>query len=139
MSFAADLQFGQEAEARVAEYFRQQGYDVEQSKGYDKAKDMTLEKKVEVKYDRLAVRTGNIAIEVRYKGLLSGLSSTKATDWVICTDQGCWLAPVTQLRAWVKDVGAPHGVWHTVKAGDDKLAEVVLVPYDLIQCFKKII
>ena len=115
------------------------GLDVIESVGVDKDKDLKVSGQIEVKYDRLAPKTGNIAIEVRYKGKKSGLSETKSNAWIITTDEGAWVCPTESLRKWVRDIcHDTYGEWRFTPAGDNLESEVCLLPYDLIKGYKKL-
>ena len=137
--FKEDLQTGQQKEKEIADIYRSLGLDVIESVGVDKDKDLKVSGQIEVKYDRLAQKTGNVAIEVRYKGKTSGLSTTKSNAWIITTDEGAWVCPTESLRKWVRDVcHDTYGEWRFTPAGDNLESEVCLLPYDLIKGYKKL-
>jgi len=117
-NFKYDLKFGEIREQRVS--------------------DILLTKKIEVKTERgLWQKTGNIAIEIAYKGKPSGLASTEADYWLhileVDGQEFCsFLFPVEVLKQRIKDMHS-HGFNRTspvsiVMGGDDKLAKLVLVP-----------
>lgn len=64
----------------------------------------------EVKYDRMASWTGNIAIEYfnPKTNLPSGIDCTEAKYWLIVLNKGeVWLAETSRLKAYIKD-NPPH-------------------------------
>jgi hypothetical protein len=85
---------------------------------------------VEVKTDRIAHRTGNVAVEFMYKSKPSGILTTKADEWffVVTEEDGKTVryrinVPTKRLRKIAKarfEQGNRH------KVGDN--AEAVLVP-----------
>ncbi len=98
--------------------------------GYDilappkkKTKD-SRDVQVEVKYDRMSRKTGNIVIEYKDRGHLSGISTSTATHWVIIYwDGGKWMfmyVPVDILKS------ACSGAW-PVSGGDDGTTLMYLI------------
>lgn len=115
-NFDIDLKFGEVYEEFLKELL--------------KAKD-----KIEVKTERDKwVGTGNIAIEYKCRGKLSGISVTKADWWVhILTLKGevvamFWL-PVKNLKSMCKTMLDDNRV-KKVKGGDDNASEMLLVPIE---------
>lgn len=138
MSFQSDLEFGEQKQKDVIAVL-ETFFLVKESVGYDKEKDLEVWGKIEVKYDRKAHQTGNIALEVRCNGKISGLSTTKSQAWVICTDDGCWLCPLKDLRALAKTYGTHQECWdNLIRGGDNNQSEIALVPYTEIKKFIKI-
>ena len=86
---------------------------------------------VEVKTDRLVSVTGNIAIEVSYKGNPSGIMKTEADWWAYVLSGGEYreevviLVKTSRLKKLVAQVRNKKG---TVKGGDGKQSRLVLVP-----------
>tara|TARA_R100000458_G_C8155855_1_gene161848 strand:- start:19 stop:411 length:393 start_codon:yes stop_codon:yes gene_type:complete len=94
-------------------------------------------KKVEVKTERDTwKRTGNIAIEIRYKGYNSGITITDAETWChVLTDNGnvvgTIVVPVDFLKERIKKLVKEKKA--EVKfAGDNKESQVVLLPIKYI-------
>ena len=89
--------------------------------------------KIEVKTERDTwVDTGNIAIEVSYKGRPSGLAGTKADWWFhILTIRGDMISmlcfPVPKLKYIIRELFKKEEV-KTVKGGDNNDSEILLVP-----------
>ena len=135
--FSDDLTEGKEYEEKIANHFRQ-FFDVVQSEGLDKDRDLTLTGSIEVKYDRLATDTGHFAIEMLYKGQQSGLCTSKSTAWALCTKEGCWLVGIKDLKNWVK-LYCFDDKWHLTEAGDNKDSKVALIPYSAVKTMYKLI
>ena len=93
--------------------------------------------KVEVKTERDAwKRTGNIVIEIRCKGKMSGLSITDADTWChVLTDNGnvvgTIVIPVDFLKLRVKKL-VKDGKAKIQLVGDNKESQVVLLPIKYI-------
>jgi hypothetical protein len=139
MSFNEDLPFGQLAENKTALYYQNAGFRIERSLGAVKEWDMVISQGVEVKYDRQALKTSNYAFEIKCRGNPSGLSTTKARLWVLCTDEGAWEAEVETLKRWVKDYGTKRdGSLQIIKGGDDLQSDLILVDYNLVKQFKRL-
>lgn len=137
--FKEDLEIGLKKEKEVCEMLETL-FDIKRSVGSDKDKDLEISGKVEIKYDRQAVKTGNIALEVRCRNQLSGLSTTKSKAWIICTDEGCWICPLKSLRHWAKEYATKINDWDSLtKGGDDGLSEFSLIDYRLIKSYIKIL
>ena len=110
--FDIDLEFGEFHEDLIAE---------------------VLTGKMEVKTDRLAWKTGNLAVEYQCWGKPSGICATEAAHWcfnildssgeVACT----FILPVERLRNLVADESLR---W--VAGGDAKASRMFLVPMDKI-------
>lgn len=130
MTFFADLALGNEWESKLLHYVEHDSvcFSPPLCKGWDVAttyQDHTV--KWEVKSDRMACRTGNVAIETRYNGLPSGISSTEADYYAYfilqpATDPTLYMIPTDYLRTMVtKD-------YRVVRGGDRCASEMVLVP-----------
>ena len=95
--------------------------------------DLLNRGRVEVKTERdLWVDTGNIAVEIRCNGKLSGLSVTKADYWAhIMTKDGdikfIVMLPVPTLKRRVKHL-LGGGRVKVIKGGDNNASEMVLIP-----------
>ena len=125
-NFKYDLEFGEIREKKVS--------------------DILLNKKIEVKTERgLWQETGNIAIEVAYRGKKSGLASTEADYWLhILESNGqefcSFLFPVEVLKKRIKELhlnSAHHSLssfrqnhngLRIVMGGDDNQSKLVLIP-----------
>ena len=115
-NFDIDLQFGLIYEKRLKRLLKEDG-------------------KIEVKTERDTwASTGNIAIEIRFRGKPSGLAGTKADWWFhILTINGemetmvCF--PVKKLKDIIREL-LKKGLVKRVKGGDNNDSELLLVPID---------
>ena len=113
MNFKYDLQFGEQGETLLKEII-EGGYTVE------------------VKRDRKISETGNIAVEVEYKGRPSGLTRTQADYYAfICSgdkynDEVIILITTERLRKLV--VTHEERGWRCVFGGDGRQSKLILVP-----------
>ena len=98
--------------------------------------------KIEVKTERDKWKeTGNLAIEIRYNGKPSGLSTTGASAWIHLLSYkddivGGFILNVKKLKERVKELNEQEKV-KIVMGGDDKMSQLVLVPikevFDLVK------
>ena len=93
--------------------------------------------KVEVKTERgIWDKTGNIAIEVRYKNKPSGLATTDAETWIHLLEKdgkilGGFLLPVSYLKKRIKKLFS-EGIVKVIKGGDNNDSTILLLPIDKI-------
>ena len=127
-NFKYDLEFGEIREQRIS--------------------DILLNEKIEVKTERgMWQDTGNIAIELAYRGKKSGLAATEATYWLHILEvdgkEFCsFLFPVEVLKQRISDLHTntiKDGLKHRnpvriVMGGDDNQSKLALVP--IIELFK---
>ena len=99
-------------------------------KGYDLRLDLRsvkdspyFERRYEVKKDRLAERTKNVAIELTHKGNPSGIVASTADYWVIVVQKAAYFIEVTTLRFEVF-----CGTYPRVQGGDQMQSIIVLIP-----------
>jgi len=81
----------------------------------------------EVKTDVYPNDTGNLAIEIRYKGKPSGISHTKA-DWFVywyrdISFNNVWMIKVDDLKSLIKKSN-----FRIVNGGDGNQSQLVLIP-----------
>ena len=113
-NFDIDLQFGKIYEEKVRDIFEGDG-------------------SIEVKTERdIWVTTGNMVLEIRHNGKLSGLSSTNAKWWMhVFTIDGdvkfSIMFKVETLKKYVKKLIGMN-MAKIVTGGDDDKSELVLVP-----------
>ena len=113
-NFDIDLEFGEVWEERVRKIFENKGT-------------------IEVKTERDIWRTtGNIVIEIGYKGKPSGLSITDAEWWIhVLTSSGefhtALIFKVKKLRQTVTEL-VTTGKADIMKGGDNNQSELVRVP-----------
>ena len=131
--FEEDLEEGNRGERIIAMYLVCQGmshlsfnddykYDI-MMHSEKHNKDITFE----VKTDVYPNDTGNMAIEIRYKGKPSGISHTEA-DWFIywyrdLSFNNLWMIKVDDLKSLIK-----KNKFKIVKGGDDNQSQLVLIP-----------
>lgn len=112
--FDLDLDFGKVGEKYIEQVFEGDG-------------------RIEVKTERdIWATTGNIAIEVRCRGKLSGISTTDARTWIQLlsiknTIKGGFVMPVKQLKSRIKELHE-SGEARLVMGGDDDASQMVLLP-----------
>ena len=89
--------------------------------------------KIEVKTERdIWKTTGNICIEMRFKGNPSGISTTKASVWIHLLSlkgviKGGFIFKVDLLKGKIKKLHN-EGVLKIVKGGDDNQSQMALLP-----------
>ena len=109
--FDIDLDFGKVGEKAVEEMLEGDG-------------------SIEVKNEReIWKRTGNIAIEIRCRGKLSGISITTAKTWIHMLDGGGggFIFPVKELKDKIKK-RQDEGKLKLIMGGDDNAAQLALLP-----------
>ena len=100
-TFSRDLLRGQKVEKVVLSIVKEKYPDAHLMEGYCKEWDIYIpseDKGVEVKYDPMSQKTGNIVIEIEYNKKPSALSTTKAYRWALHT--GKELIVTTPSRIW---------------------------------------
>ena len=117
----------------------QQKFDVDLKFGHigeDFVKNFQNENtKIEVKTERdIWKTTGNIAIEIRCRGKLSGLSVTEAQTWIHLLSykgkiEGGFIISTNYLKNRIKELKENDEV-KIVMGGDDNVSQMVLVPID---------
>ena len=102
--------------------------------GEEFVRDMQLgNRKIEVKTERdIWKTTGNIAIELRYKGNPSGLSTTDSNVWVHLLSykgviEGGFMFKVDLLKEKIKKLHK-SGDLKMVMGGDDNMSQMALLP-----------
>ena len=102
--------------------------------GEDFVNDMQVgNKKIEVKTERdIWKTTGNIAVELRYRGNPSGLSTTESSVWVHLLShngviEGGFMFKVDLLKEKIKKLHK-SGDLKIAMGGDDNLSQMALLP-----------
>jgi len=134
MTFLKDKAFGEMAEQAIAKGLEVVGLAevlfVKNSKC-----DLEYNLKFEVKSDRMAPRTGNVAIELECNKKPSGLSVTEAQIWIYQIGEDFWWVPTEDLKAYAKDDKYNHKI---VMGGDGNRSKLLLIPfYDFISYLAK--
>jgi hypothetical protein len=140
MTFRADLELGEEYQKRFLYLIE---YDTcEIAKGKFKDWDIKLTHEgttiyVEVKCDRKANETGNLAIEFECSGQPSGVSATKADYWVhfVKGQPYYYMIPIEDLKQAIQD----KKYTRTVKGGDGWRANMYLFPMNVFNDFREAI
>lgn len=139
---------GDRGENIVNDFLNKLGYesninnDVKLRYDYDiKFKSKEREFTCEVKYDLMAEKTGNLAIEVHNtkSDKPSGINSTKSDLWTVVLSKEekteIWMCSVLKLRLWL-DNNKPK---KTVNFGGDKNAKLLLYPKEkILSEFKRV-
>tara|TARA_A100001391_G_scaffold88113_1_gene58369 strand:- start:3875 stop:4372 length:498 start_codon:yes stop_codon:yes gene_type:complete len=138
--FKKDLEFGNAGEKIVAMYMAINGMTiVSDESGNNKDYDIVMYSPkadknlyMEVKTDNYVDDnndTGNIAIEIRYRGKPSGISTTKADWWIYympdISSSNLWMMECSKLKRFIKENIQDLKV---VKGGDNNWSELVLIP-----------
>ena len=121
--------------------YRKANFDIDLDFG-SLGEDMALKifekgSKIEVKTERgIWKRTGNIAIEIEFKGNPSCLSTTDADYWIhLLADEGKivggYIIPVDYLRERIKQLRLSGDV-KVVMGGDKNASRLVLLPMNKI-------
>ncbi len=96
-SFKKDLNTGKKIENEVLGRIQQKHPSAFIIDGYCKAYDIFIPEVsmgVEVKYDEMSAKTGNIVVEIKMNERLSALSTTLAHYWIFVTKQiYIWIKP----------------------------------------------
>ena len=117
--------------------------DLEYGQKFEKHLDKVFKdgRRVEVKTERdIWKSTGNIAIEIRCRGVLSGLSITEAEYWIhLLADgdiiKGGFIIPVKELKLRVKEM-VENNIAKIVMGGDDNASQLVLIPIEKLFSIK---
>lgn len=126
MNFSKDLKFGHKYESIAVDHFKGKRINHPKDRkvyGYDFVVDDKI--KIEVKSDRLAWRTGNLAIEYESRGMPSGLMTTEADYYMYFIVRGdkheCFKIPVDELKKICPKYG------REIMGGDFKTSRMYLI------------
>jgi len=131
-SFQYDLVVGKEIELKHLKNIKQIFPDACIVEGYCKEWDIWVQSKnfgIEIKFDKMSQKTGNIVVEIMFDGKLSALSTTKAKFWFFDTGVKTIVVLVSELKELVKK-------FKTVKftaTGDTKQKEAYLIKQHFIE------
>lgn len=139
MEFKESLQEGIKYEIIVLGIIKEKYPSAHKIDGYCKEYDIYIpenDTKIEVKFDKKSLQTGNIVVEIEMFNKPSALFTTKSDYWVFCDGHELmWITPTK-----IKDVI----IWNGLKAvsfvgdGDTHRKRAILVPKDLIRQASKI-
>ena len=92
---------------------------------------------VEVKYDEMQAKTGNIAIEIYIpkSAKASGLTATKATLWCHVLQGSVWITSVDKLKKFCEDT-PPFKSFNSV--GDGNASILLYKTEDILKIFERI-
>jgi len=138
MTFRADLVLGEEYQRRFT--FLYEWDTCEIAKGCFKDWDVKLTHEgttiyVEVKCDRKAHSTGNLAIEFECSGKPSGVAATKADYWVqfVRGTPFYYMIPIEDLKKAIEE----EKYVRIAKGGDGWRAKMYLIPMTEFQEFRE--
>jgi hypothetical protein len=100
-------------------------YDLEEGilKGETKFHEMLSKKKIEVKYDRMTRKTGNVYIEYESRNKPSGIRTTQADYWTYFVhDDECFTISVKRLKVKLAKLKPPK-----IPGGDNNTSMGFLV------------
>lgn len=129
-NFKEDLLTGEKAELYILEQLKDTYPTIRKQYGYNKGFDLIDDNgyTAEVKYDRESIDTHNIAFEYKYKGEPSGISTSKAIDWIQIYYSDKWVYSQIRkinLQSFLK---SNIQYFKRVKGGDDMQSCLILVP-----------
>lgn len=138
MGFGTDLAFGKHYETLLLDYIEHDTVEFAPKccKGWDLELTYQGTKvKYEVKSDRMAHKTGNVAIEISCSGKPSGITSTEADIYAYfivspTIPPTLYLIPIEDLK---KLIISPD--FRRVRGGDGWRSEMVLVPLEHLHPF----
>lgn len=128
MGFKEDLQTGHKAEEYILKELKKFDPSVKRVEGYEKRFDIVGdEASYEVKYDRMSVKTGNVAVEYRCRNKNSGLSTTEA-DYLayIYFDGENWVWQLMYAPEFKEAL--KNSDYKKVNGGDNWESEMLLIP-----------
>lgn len=139
MPFLQDLAFGEQYQHKLLELI---AFDTcEIAKGNFKPWDVKIiyendTTTFEVKVDRKAKNSGNIAIEYECNGKPSGISTTEADFWAyfIYGTNEYFLIPTEDIRNAILN----KKYWRTAKGGDGYRANLYLFPFPVFEDFREL-
>ena len=141
MKFQSDLKFGQIYEK---EFIKNMGFKTFQHeitkaiKEYDIiVKQNSSETKYEIKADRLSYKTGNVCIEIAYKGQPSGITSTASDYWgyFVIKSEGydLYLIPTDELKQMIFSKPSKY---KSIRGGDGRNSDLVLISLKELDKFR---
>ncbi len=111
---------------------KQRNFDIDMEygrRGENTLLDILETKRIEVKTDRIAHVTGNIAVEYRFRGRPSGISTTEADYWafLLYDMTTIIMVPTEKLKAIARDRYKKDEI---TLGGDDNASEMILIPIE---------
>ena len=134
LRFQQDLKVGKEAEGRILSVIKKKyplSFAIE---GCHKAYDIfipEIDSCVEVKNDLQAKETGNIFIEISWRGEPSGLMATRAEYWAYCINDKCiWVIP-KRIKDLIIETGMELRTF--VPKNESGIVQGYLIPIDVVE------
>jgi hypothetical protein len=134
MEFKNALEEGLQYEIIVLNIIKKKYPSAYKIEGYFKDYDIYVPEnniKIEVKFDKKSLITGNLVVEIEMFNKPSALFTTKSDYWVFCDGaEIMWIAPIK-----IKDII----IWNELRAvtfigdGDTQKKRAILVPKNLIR------
>lgn len=89
--------------------------------------DILETKRIEVKTDRIAHITGNVAVEYRYRGRPSGIATTEADYWafILYDMTTIIMVPTDKLKTIAREKYRQDQI---TLGGDENASEMILIP-----------
>lgn len=89
--------------------------------------DILETKRIEVKTDRIAHITGNVAVEYRYRGRPSGIATTEADYWafILYDMTTIIMVPTDKLKSIARQKYKQDQI---TLGGDENASEMILIP-----------
>lgn len=137
--FNEDLHIGLKQEQILLDKIREKypcSVQIPAYKGYDLFIPETNDR-IEVKYDKMSIQTGNYAIEIEYGGNESGLMTTEADYWIIYDSiHYLMIEPKRIIECILK-----HRLVYVdmTGKGDSKAKKAFLIKKDILKKYGKII
>lgn len=108
----------------------QKNFDIDMEygrKGENTLIDILETKRIEVKTDRIAHITGNVAVEYRYRGRPSGIATTEAEYWafLLYDMTTIIMVPTEKLKQIARERYLADQI---TLGGDDNASEMILIP-----------
>jgi hypothetical protein len=124
--FKNDLELGQKFEDYILGKIKKKYPKAYRIEGENKDGDIyipEIKEMVECKFDRMAHKTGNIALEVEYKGNPSGIVTSKSKWWAVGIYEKYAIIPKEELLIF-------SCLYDKISAGDNNYSTIILAPID---------
>ena len=120
-NFDKDLQMGEEAQTGAIERIKKEFEGIvivekrSRNKNFDiKGNYQNMEIRFEVKWDIMAAKTGNVAIEYESRSKPSGISVTQADYWIYKIQDEFYLIETIKIKEAIS-----KGLFHRIVTGGD--------------------
>ena len=133
-TFKRDLQRGEDIEQHALKIIQEKYPDAYKIRGYCKEWDIfipSINKGIEIKYDPMSKKTGNIVVEIEFGGKPSALSTTKAYRWFFYTGDSIIITSPDRLEQLIKDNNLYPATF--TGRGDSKSKRAFLIKKHLIE------